>query len=144
MTSKLQQRKEAESIKTNAWQARFAHLNHSGIVSRCKDWAVVIHIRNVNVDGGSGWHHRNATVYCLDKQGVSRHLSKHTQLMAKKCSTSFLLHPLRSAVGSALLICWSPVTFTLVLKQNFWTSAPLTSTGRKFFQRSYPNHCAAF
>ena len=68
---------EAEWISTGAWQARFAYLNHSGSVSRCKDWAVVIHIRNIDVDSGSWGHRRHAAVYCLDEQGVSRHLPKN-------------------------------------------------------------------
>ena len=40
MTRKPQQRMEAECNSTGAWQARFAYLNHSGGISRCKDWAV--------------------------------------------------------------------------------------------------------
>ena len=53
MTRKPQQKREADCNSTGAWQARFAYLNHSSSVSRCKDWAVVIHIRNVDVDSGS-------------------------------------------------------------------------------------------
>ena len=77
MASKSQQRKEARCLRTSALQARFAHLNHSGIVSRCKDWAVVVHIRNIDVDSSSWWHRRNATVHRLNEQGVSRHLPRH-------------------------------------------------------------------
>lgn len=93
MTRKPQQRMEAEWISTGAWQARFAYLNHSGSVSRCKDWAVVIHIRNIDVDSGSWGHCRHAAVYCLDKQGVSRHLPKHKGPTVKiMVSASFRAH----------------------------------------------------
>lgn len=77
MTRKPRQSREAECNSTGAWQARFAYLNHSSSVSRWKDWAVVIHIRNVDVDSGSWGQCRHAAVYCLDEQGVSRYLPKH-------------------------------------------------------------------
>lgn len=54
-----------------------AYLDHSSVVGRCKHWAVVIHIGDINVDSCSWRHCRDATVYCLDEQGVSWHLTRH-------------------------------------------------------------------
>lgn len=94
---------EAECNSPGAWQARFAYLNHSGSISRCKDWAVVIHIRNIDVDSGSWGHRRHAAVYCLDEQGVSRHPTKAQRVHSKDHGACFLLGPHRGAVG---LLCF--------------------------------------
>lgn len=95
---------EAECDSTGAWQARFAYLNHSSSISRCKDWAVVIHIRNIDVDSGSWGHRRHAAVYCLDEQGVSRHLPKHKGSTVKTTvPASFSAHTEVLRACSALL-----------------------------------------
>lgn len=124
--SKAQQRKKAECVRPRAGQVRIAHLDHSGVVSRRKDRAVVVHVRNVDVDRGRRRHGRNAAVYCLDEQGVSRHLPKHKGPTVKKGSLSFPLGPLRGAAGLAVL-CGRSAAFTLgSLDRGFSTSAPLT------------------
>lgn len=116
MTRKPRQSREAECNSTGAWQARFAYLNHSSSVSRWKDWAVVIHIRNVDVDSGSWGQCRHAAVYCLDEQGVSRYLPKHKGPTVKiTVPASFWAH---TEVPMGLL-CSAEAVFALSLWTRF-------------------------
>lgn len=135
---------EAECNSTGAWQARFAYLNHSSSISRCKDWAVVIHIRNIDVDSGSWGHRRHAAVYCLDEQGVSRHLPKHRGSTVKTTvPASFSAHTEVLWACSALLKM-SCLRFES-LDQVFQPGHQPAFGARSFFvTRGWSVHCRMF
>lgn len=67
-------------------QGQHAHLDDSGGIGWGEDGRVVIHVRNLHVDGDGGGHCRRAAVKCLDSKRVAGDLGEwaHSQTRPDK------------------------------------------------------------